>query len=67
MINRDYQSGKAAADALLAGEADISISAEFVLVSNSFTNGDLRVLGTVDSVENLELIANSEQYGKRKR
>ena len=61
ITNKDYQSGKAAADALLAGEADISISAEFVLVSNSFTNPNLRALGTVDSVENMELIANKDR------
>ncbi|MEE9283224.1 MAG: NrtA/SsuA/CpmA family ABC transporter substrate-binding protein, partial [Nitrososphaerales archaeon] len=56
----DYQAGKLAADALLAGEADISISAEFVLVSYSFDNTDLRTLGTVDTVENLELVARKD-------
>jgi NitT/TauT family transport system substrate-binding protein len=60
IIMKDYQSGKAAADALLAGEADISISAEFVLVSNSFDNPDLRALGTVDTVENMELIVKKD-------
>ena len=60
ITNIDYQAGKLAADALLAGEADISISAEFVFVSNSFDNADLRTLGTVDTVENLELVARKD-------
>ena len=61
ITHRDYASGKAAADALLAGEVDISTSAEFVVVSNSFDHADLRVLGTVDTVENLELIARRDR------
>jgi len=57
---KDYPSGKAAADALLAGEADISVSAEFVLVSHSFNKPNLRTLGIVDSVDNMELIARKD-------
>ena len=41
---REYEAGKLAADALLAGEVDIATAADFVLVSNSFDNDDLRVL-----------------------
>ena len=41
---KDYGSGKACADALMAGEADISTSADNVFVSNSFKHADLRVL-----------------------
>lgn len=61
IINKDYQSGKMAADALLAGEADISVSADFVFVINAFTNPDLRILGVIDSVENIELIARKDR------
>ncbi len=57
VTTKDYSSGTAAVDAVLAGEADISISAEFVFVSNSFTNRNLRILGAVDSREIMELIA----------
>ncbi|MDP3726106.1 MAG: NrtA/SsuA/CpmA family ABC transporter substrate-binding protein [bacterium] len=57
VITKDYPSGKLAADALLAGEADISVSADMVLVSNSFTNPALRILGTADIVDNVEVIA----------
>ena len=61
ITHQDYPSGKAAADALLAGEVDISTSAEFVVVSNSFDNAALRVLGTVDTVENMEVIARRDR------
>lgn len=58
---KDYGSGKAAADALLAGEADISTSADFVFVSNSFDHADLRVLGTVATAEVKELVARKDK------
>ena len=56
----DYQSGKAAADALMAGEADISTSADLVFVSNAFEHADLRVLGTVATFETKELVARKD-------
>ncbi len=52
-----YKSGKAAADALINGNADISTSADFVFVSNSFDYTDLRVFGTVSTFETKELVA----------
>jgi NitT/TauT family transport system substrate-binding protein len=58
---KDYGSGKAAADALLAGEADISTSADFVFVSNSFDHADLRVLGTVATAQVKELVARKDK------
>jgi NitT/TauT family transport system substrate-binding protein len=58
---KDYGSGKAAADALLAGEADISTSAGFVFVSNSFDHADLRVLGTVATAQVKELVARKDK------
>ena len=61
VTTKDYQSGKAAADALLAGEADISVSADIVFVSNVFTNPDLRTLGTVATVENVGLVARKDR------
>ncbi len=42
-----YETGKHAADALLADEADIATSAEAVLVSNSFAHPELRILSTI--------------------
>lgn len=58
---KDYGSGKAAADALIAGEADISTSAGFVFVSNSFDHADLRVLGTVATSQVKELVARKDK------
>jgi len=58
---KDYEAGKLAADALLAGEADISTSADFVLVSNSFEHDNLRVLGTVALAELTRLVARRDR------
>ncbi len=58
---KDYESGKAAADALIDGEADISTSADFVFVSNSFDHADLRVFGTVATAEVIELVARKDK------
>lgn len=44
---KNYEAGKLAVDALLAGKADIATSAEAVLVSHSFQNQDLRLLSTI--------------------
>ncbi len=57
----DYGSGKAAAVALINGEADIATSAGFVFVSNSFDYADLRVLGTVATAEVKELVARKDK------
>ena len=54
---KDYDSGKAAADALTAGEADMCTSADFVFVSNSFDYVDLRVLGSLATAEVKEVVA----------
>ncbi len=58
---KDYESGKAAADALIAGEADIAASADYVFVCNSFDYTDLRVLGTVATAEVKELVARKDK------
>lgn len=57
---KEYKAGKLAADALLADEADICTSADFVLRSNSFDHEDLRVLGTVSIVNSIELVARKD-------
>ncbi len=58
---KDYESGKAAADALIDGEADIATAADFVFVSNSFDHADLRVFGTVATAEVKELVARKDK------
>lgn len=45
---KDYEAGKLAAEALLAGEADISTTADAAFVSKSFANPDLKILATVE-------------------
>lgn len=56
----DYEAGKLAADALLAGEADICTSADFVLTSNSFEHDNLRVLATVALADVNGLVARKD-------
>lgn len=58
---KDYPSGVVAAEALLADEADISLSANFVFVSHSFHNPDLRIIGTAANEENEDLIARKDK------
>ena len=53
----DYDAGKLATDALLAGEADIATASEVVLVSNSFDHDDLRGWGVIASFQKHKLIA----------
>ncbi len=61
VIIKGYGSGKACADALIAGEADISTSADNVFVSNSFEHAELRVLGTVATKQIKELVARKDK------
>jgi len=58
---KGYGSGKACADALINGEVDISTSAGFVFVSNSFDYTDLRVFGTVATAQVKELVARKDR------
>ena len=58
---KGYGSGKACANALIAGEADISTSADNVFVSNSFEHADLRVFGTVATAQLKELVARKDK------
>jgi len=58
---KDYQSGKSAADVLINGEVDISTSADTVFVSNSFEHTELKVLGTISTFENKELVVRKDK------
>jgi len=60
VVITDYEAGKLAADALLAGEADISTSADFVLVSNSFEHDNLRIPGTIALANSVELVTRKD-------
>ncbi len=56
----DYEAGKLATDALVAGEADISTGADFVFVSNSFDNPDLRIIGTIAAAQDSKLVSRKD-------
>ena len=48
---QDYEAGKLAADALLAGQADLCTSADFVFVKESLTQPSLRIVSTVAAAQ----------------
>lgn len=58
---KEYEAGKLAADALISGDVDIATTAEFVLVSNSFTERDLRILSIIATAQVNELIARRDR------
>ena len=58
---KEYEAGKLAADALIAGDADISTSSDFVFVSNVLEMDDLRLLGTVSQSDLIELVARKDR------
>jgi NitT/TauT family transport system substrate-binding protein len=58
---REYEAGKLAGDAVIAGEADIATSSDFVFVSNSLESDDLRVLGTISESDLIELVARKDR------
>ncbi len=57
----NYEAGKLATDALIKGEADVSTGADFVFVSNSFDYSDLRIFGSIASVQDCKLILRIDQ------
>ncbi len=61
VIIKDYESGKQATDAMLAGQADVSTATDFVFVSNGFTHADLRTIGTIAMADVCELVARKDR------
>jgi len=61
VTTKDYESGKAAANILIAGEADIATAADDVFISNALDHADLRLFGTVATAEVTELIARKDK------
>lgn len=55
-----YASGKQAMEMLLAGEAELANSAEFVVVKESFDHSDIRILGHIASADSTWLVANKQ-------
>ena len=62
-----YEAGKLATDALIEGQADISVGSDFVFVSNSFDNPDLRIFGTIDIARDCSLISRKDHGIKEPR
>ncbi len=58
---KDYESGKAAANILVAGEVDIATAADDVFISGALDHADLRVFGTVATAEVTALIARKDK------
>lgn len=57
---KPFEAGKRAADALLAGEADVATASDVVLVSQSLQHEALRVLSTVALADTNELVARKD-------
>jgi NitT/TauT family transport system substrate-binding protein len=53
---KDFETGVLATDALIAGEVDVAIATEFVLVQKGFEKGDLRTFGTIGSTNATEMV-----------
>ncbi len=56
-----YPSGKAATDALRAGQTDVAMASEFVVASRSFTEPDLRVLGSASFYRNKGVVGRRDR------
>lgn len=56
-----YPSGKEAADALQAGAVDVAMASEYVVASRSFSEPDLRILGSVAFYRNKGVVARRDR------
>ncbi|HEX9805106.1 MAG TPA: NrtA/SsuA/CpmA family ABC transporter substrate-binding protein [Candidatus Dojkabacteria bacterium] len=57
----EYPSGPAAIDALLKGDVDFAIAADFVCVSNISTNKDLRIISGVSSGDAFKFLGRKDK------
>ncbi|MBN2770072.1 MAG: ABC transporter substrate-binding protein [Spirochaetes bacterium] len=56
-----YDSGAKATKEMLEGKSDVATAAEFVIVSHSFTNPQLKILCSINKVKANEIIADSRR------
>lgn len=56
-----YASGKEATEALRAGATDIATASDFVTVTRSFTEADLRIHGSISYYRNKAIVARSDR------
>jgi NitT/TauT family transport system substrate-binding protein len=61
VIIKDYESGKQATDAMLAGQADLSTATDFVFVSNGIDHADLRTIGTIAMARMCDLVVRKDR------
>jgi len=55
-LKENYESGASAAAAMLHGEADIALAAEFPIVRQVFNKSDIKSFGTITKYENTYII-----------
>ncbi|MCK9197565.1 MAG: NrtA/SsuA/CpmA family ABC transporter substrate-binding protein [Syntrophales bacterium] len=58
---KEYEAGRLAVDALLAGDVDIATAPEFVHVSKSFGDQKLQILGTISTADDQEIVARRDR------
>jgi NitT/TauT family transport system substrate-binding protein len=56
-----FESGLAAADAVINGEANLSTTSDSAFVSRSFSNADLRVLASIATLETSRLVGRKDR------
>jgi NitT/TauT family transport system substrate-binding protein len=60
---REYNSGKAAYDALLTGDVDVATATEFVYVSNSFAHHNLSIMGSIAITDEMNKLVARRDHG----
>ena len=58
---QDYEAGKLAVDALIAGKADVATAADFVFVTQKFNHPDLVTIGTIATGDVMGFVARRDR------
>lgn len=58
---KDYPSGAAAVDGMLAGEADIAMATEFVLAGQALTQDHVRTFACIDKFEQVSILGRNDR------
>jgi NitT/TauT family transport system substrate-binding protein len=61
VINDGYPSGAAATDRMLAGEVDVSTTAELAIVRYAFAGKEARTIGSIDMFMHMKLIGRKDR------
>jgi len=57
----EFETGLGPVQAVLSGDADFATASEFVLVSSSFNNEDLKAVSLIDTASAIELVARKDR------